>query len=179
MARHVVFLRAINVTGRFVSMATLTAHVRALGFDEVESFINSGNLIVDAGRRSTARVARTFDEGLGALLGFQAEAFVRTVPELRAIAAHAAQLRAAQPASGDVNVGFLAAPVDAARAQALAGLVSDDDELWLDGRELYWRTRERQSASKVSNAAIERRLQCRTTLRRVSMLQALVQRLGG
>ena len=48
VARHVAFLRAINVGGHTVKMADLRRSFEALGFDAVETFIASGNVIFDA-----------------------------------------------------------------------------------------------------------------------------------
>ncbi len=41
----VAFLRAINVGGRFLKMAALAEHCRALGLADVQTYINSGNVI--------------------------------------------------------------------------------------------------------------------------------------
>jgi hypothetical protein len=42
---------------------------------------------------------------------------------------------------------------------------------------MYWLCQGRQSDSKFSNAALERKLKIRTTFRRVSMLENLSQQL--
>ena len=46
--RYVAFLRAINVGGHTVKMDALRAHLAALGFADVQTFIASGNVLFTA-----------------------------------------------------------------------------------------------------------------------------------
>ena len=48
MARFVAFLRAVNVGKRTVAMAAARAALTDLGYSDVASFVNSGNLIFSA-----------------------------------------------------------------------------------------------------------------------------------
>jgi uncharacterized protein (DUF1697 family) len=178
VSRYVAFLRAINVGGRFIKMATLSAHFETLGHTQVQTFINSGNVMFNARARSADAVALALEAGLAPLLGFHSEAFVRTVPQLLQIAERAQALLGQAPPGGEVNVGFLAAPLSAEQQAALRSLGSATETLFAEGTELYWSSTLKQHQSKVSNAAIERKLKLRTTLRRASMLQNLAERLG-
>ncbi|CAN5437100.1 hypothetical protein BH24ACT9_BH24ACT9_16970 [soil metagenome] len=54
VSRLVVFLRAINVGGHNVKMEHLRSLITGYGFSAVETFIASGNVIVDGGRRTPA-----------------------------------------------------------------------------------------------------------------------------
>lgn len=170
---YVAFLRAVNVGGRFIKMAALAEHVRALGHSEVQTYINSGNLIFGSTRRQTTTVADTLDRGLPPLLGFTAEAFVRTPAEVQAVAAEAAGCLPRVQGDGDVNVVFLRAPPSAEAVAAVMALRSEIDDFEVSGAHLLWLCRTRQSDSRVSNVVLERKLQQRCTLRRASMLQGL------
>lgn len=178
MPQFVCFLRAINVTGRFVKMAELADHARAIGLAEVQTHINSGNLIFEAPARGSATLATRIEAGLAPLLGFTAEAFVRSAAEVRALAAQAAALQAPLTPPGEVNVIFLGEPLVPAEAEAVMALRTDIDDFVCNPRELLWICRTRQSDSRFSNAMAERRLRRRCTLRRASMLQALAARLS-
>ncbi len=60
MARFVAFLRAVNVGGRRVEMARARAVLERLGYDDVDSYVNSGNLLFTAsGRAPGARDVRS------------------------------------------------------------------------------------------------------------------------
>jgi uncharacterized protein (DUF1697 family) len=79
----------------------------------------------------------------------------------------------------DVNVAFLAAPLAEPQVAALQTLRSAVDAFVVDGTEVYWACRVRQSESAFSNNVFERKLRVRTTLRRAVMLHGLSQQLRG
>lgn len=175
MPLYVAFLRAINVTGRFIKMAELAEHFHTLGYEDARSYINSGNIIFSTKVRSPNKLALGIEEGLAPLLGFTSEVFLRTSAEVQAIAQRAAQLRQRVPHSGEVNVAFLRAPLSDAQADELASMQTELDNFTHHGQEIYWLCMGKQMDSKFSNAALERRFRLRTTFRRVSMLQGLVE----
>lgn len=56
MPRYVAFLRAINLGGaRMVKMDFLRQLFESLGFDEVETFIASGNVVFSTKRQSSSQ----------------------------------------------------------------------------------------------------------------------------
>lgn len=177
MATVVAFLRAINVGGRFVKMAELATHFSALGLDDVDTYINSGNVLFTTRSRSLPRLERTLEDGLEPRLGFRCEVFLRTAAEVHAVAATGAGHRRAVPESGEVNVAFLACALNGEQAAALMTLRSPLDDFAHAGREVYWLCRGNQMQSKFSNAVLERKLRLRCTFRRVSMLEKLSARL--
>ncbi len=177
MAYCVAFLRAINVGGRFLKMAALAEHCRALGLADVQTYINSGNVIFHAGHKSPSTWAAALQAGLPAHLGFVSEAFVRTAEQVHALADKGAALGSRVGGGGEVNVIFLSQPLTPEQSTAVMTLVSDIDSFDCTGTELFWLCRTRQSDSKFSNAVLERKLGLRCTLRRASMLQGLSQQL--
>lgn len=178
MPQYVAFLRAINVTGRFIKMVDLAAHVRTLGHTHVKTYINSGNVLFQSRQTSTTRLATAMEDGLEPLLGFRAEVFVRTVPQLQAIAAQADALRSRTGPEGDINVAFLQRSLTPEDDVAIAPLRNDQDDFVSDGQELYWICQSLQSQSKFSNSVLERKLHARATFRRGSMLQGLLASLS-
>ena len=55
MKTYVIFLRGINVGGKNkIAMADLRTFLEKLGYGNVVSYINSGNVIVDSGKTATA-----------------------------------------------------------------------------------------------------------------------------
>lgn len=177
MPTCVAFLRAINVTGRFVKMQTLREAFCSLGHADARTYINSGNVIFTTRQRNTATLTRELEDGLEPLLGFRTEAFVRTVDEVKAIAHQATSLRAPVPPPGEVNVCFLPEPATTAQQEAIAQLRSPIDDFVMGEREIYWLCLTRQSDSRFSNATLERRLKLRSTLRRARMLEGLAAEL--
>jgi uncharacterized protein (DUF1697 family) len=175
--RYVAFLRAINVGGRNCSMATLKRPFEQLGFSDVETFIASGNVMFSTTRRATERLETEIEEALRAALGYDVATFLRTDREVAAVARHKPFPTAAMRAAQSLNVGFVAAPIDASTRSALMRLTTDIDTFHVDGREIYWMCRKRQGDSKISNVALERALKIRSTFRGLNTVLRLAERL--
>jgi uncharacterized protein (DUF1697 family) len=172
MATYVAFLRAINVGGRFVKMATLAGHFRDLGHSDVQTYINSGNVVFRSPQRSSTALAAAIEQGLSSRLGFETHAFVRTAAQVHEVAQRGMAL-ASDRALADVNVAFLGAALGSEQLLVLATLRSAIDDFEVQGTEVYWKCRNKQSGSRFSNALFERRLRVRTTFRRAVMLNGL------
>lgn len=173
MPTYVAFLRAINVTGRFVKMATLADAFHRIGHVEARTYLQSGNVVFTSSARSADKLQRELQAALEPHLGFRSEAFVRTAAQVQAIAAHAEGLRQRVATGGEVNVCFLQGPVTPAQAARVLEMRTDVDDFEFGDREVYWQCLTRQTDSRFSNASLERRLKLRSTLRRVSMLTGL------
>jgi uncharacterized protein (DUF1697 family) len=178
MPIYVVFLRAVNVGGRFVNMAVLAQHFRDLGYSDVQTYINSGNVVFRSGSRSPAALAAAIEQGLPPRLGFETHAFVRSVPEVHEIARQGMAL-ASDRALADVNVALLNAALASEQLAVLHTLRNAVDDFVAQGSEVYWKCRIKQSQSKFSNAVFERKLKTRTTFRRAVMLHGLSAQLRG
>ena len=177
MPQHVAFLRAINVGGRYIKMAVLAQHFQALGFADARTFINSGNVIFSSTAQDLAALAARLQLQLEPLLGFKSEVFVRSAESMHAMALRGREHMQRVGDGGEVNVAFLAAPLNAEQLEATHAFKTSIDDFELEALEIYWLCQGRQTDSKFSNAALERKLKIRTTFRRVSMLENLSQQL--
>ena len=82
MTRHVALLRAVNLAGiNAVSMAGLRGLLEELGFSEVRSLLQSGNLVFDDDRRTPAELERLLEEATMEKLGVRTDYFIRTSRE--------------------------------------------------------------------------------------------------
>jgi uncharacterized protein (DUF1697 family) len=137
--RYAAFLRGINVSNRRAKSAELCGPLESLGFEDVETFLASGNLVFSATREPAAKLTARIEATLEAALGYDVAVFLRTASELRAIAAHEPFPPAAVDASaGKLQVAMLARrPTAQARKAALA-LATEQDRLAFGDRELYW-----------------------------------------
>jgi uncharacterized protein (DUF1697 family) len=104
--------------------------------------------------------------------------FVRTAEEVVAIAAYKPFGAAAMKSYVALNVGFLGTPVEAAVHQTLMTLRTDIDDFHVNGREVYWICRKKQSDSTMNNARIEKLLKVNATFRGVNTIARLAERLG-
>jgi uncharacterized protein (DUF1697 family) len=176
MPRYTAFLRAINVGGHIVKMAELKRLFESLGFSKVETFIASGNVIFETRVTNTAALEKKIEKVLEKALGYEVATFLRSDDEVKAIAEYEA-FAAADVATASAHcVIFLSGAPDADGRKRIKALSSDADAFHVNGRELYWLSRLKQSESKFSNALLERTLKQRSTARGVKTVRKLAAR---
>ena len=83
--RYIAFLRGINVGGHVVKMDRLREVFMEIGLTNVSSYIASGNLFFDTDRKDCDVLAKTIEERLLEVLGYEVPVFLRTINELDAI----------------------------------------------------------------------------------------------
>jgi uncharacterized protein (DUF1697 family) len=174
MALQVALLRGINVGGHRVPMARLREAFEELGFTGVRTFIASGNVVFDGGRKSAASLERTIEAHLASVLGFDVPTLLRTPAELHAIVDRVPFSEADVAAAHAVHVIFLREPLDRAAAAALPELDTPRDRFATAGREIYWWCGGPLSETLVPAKAFGRVLGPRvTTMRNMTMLRRL------
>jgi uncharacterized protein (DUF1697 family) len=84
----VALLRGINVgKAKRIAMADLRALIEGLGYTDVRTLLNSGNVVFSASRGATAAIAAAIEKAIVARFGFSAAVVVVTAKELEAIVA--------------------------------------------------------------------------------------------
>ena len=179
MARYAAFLRAINVGGHTVKMADLRASFDALGFDEVETFIASGNVIFDSSESDEGKLERVIERALEAEFGYPVETFVRSMGELAEIAGRDPFERA-DPGSDarSVYVAFLDRRPTAEAVRRLTDLATENDTFAVVGREAWWLRRGGIGTSRFSGGLLEKTLGMPATLRGLPTVTKIVAKHG-
>jgi uncharacterized protein (DUF1697 family) len=85
MERFVAFLRGINVGGRTVVKEKLKEIFNSLGFQNVSTFKQSGNVIFETEIVYPKEIEDKIKANLCKLLGYEVSVFVRTFPQLKSI----------------------------------------------------------------------------------------------
>jgi uncharacterized protein (DUF1697 family) len=88
MTQYVAFLRAINVGGHIVKMPELQRLFEGMGFFNVATFIASGNVIFESAVDDAHELEQIIEKELQEALGYEVVTFLRTLPEVAAIADH-------------------------------------------------------------------------------------------
>ncbi len=159
-------------------MADLRQHFSTLGFNSVETFIASGNVIFSfAGRASEAALATRIEAHLKGVLGYAVPTFLRTAAELAAIATHEpfAPAEMGTP-EFTVHVGFLREKPHASLAAALAERSTPMDAFALHGRELYWLCRGKTTESLVKWPQVEKLIGVDLTMRNRTTIGKLMDK---
>jgi uncharacterized protein (DUF1697 family) len=173
---RVAFLRAVNVGKRKVVNARLVELFGELGYTDVWTYINSGNVVFDA-PGSRAALETTIGAAIEDDVGFEVTTFVRTARELRTIRDE----RPFEVGPGDTHfVTFLKDRLAPAAVDELEALSNDFDTLVVRGGHVHWRMHGRSTETKVPPrdwARVAGKL--RTTSRNMTMLRKLVDKISG
>jgi uncharacterized protein (DUF1697 family) len=172
--RYVALLRAINVGGHVVKMDRLRALFTELGFERVETFIASGNVIFDPPTTDAAALENTIERHLEGALGYPVATFLRSTTELAAIATRQPFPKPDPDADGaTLFVGFLRSSPPGEVQQRLLAMQSEVDAFHFHDRELYWLRRASIRESKFGGPLLEKTLQQQTTIRNISTVRKL------
>lgn len=174
MKKWIAFLRAINVGGHTVKMNRLRELFQSFGFSNVETFIASGNVIFEAPDGDAAGLEWEVERGLQAALGYEVAAFVRSLPEIAAIAKTPPFPPAELQADGNtLYVAFMQTPLEAdLQAQVLA-LRTPVDDFHIKEREIYWLRRRKVGESGFSGALLEKTIRKPATMRNFNTVERL------
>ncbi|MGB7684860.1 MAG: DUF1697 domain-containing protein [Solirubrobacterales bacterium] len=157
MDRHVAFLRGMNLGNRRIKNEELRAEFERLGFENVETFRASGNVVFDIDdKESEAKLTARIEAGLGKALGYEVTVFLRGAAEVTAIAAREPfDAKAVKGSKGKLQVSLLLKKSSAATRKKALALATDEDLLAIEGCELYWLPSGGISESSLDLKAIE------------------------
>ncbi len=85
MIRFVAFLRGINVGGRTVKKEKLQEIFNDLGFENISTFKQSGNVIFEANGADAGKIDKRIEDKLRTALGYDVFVLLRTIKQLKAI----------------------------------------------------------------------------------------------
>ncbi len=175
-ARRAALIRGVNVGGRRgLPMADLRAAAESAGCTGVETYLQSGILLVAAPGLADDALERLLEEAIAARCGVEAAVLVRDAAAIEAI------LRGCpfpDPGSAPAahHVVFLREAPDPARAAALDPARSPGDAFRVAGREVYLRCPDGIGRSRLTLDWFERGLATPATGRNWRTVMALAER---
>ena len=182
MTAFVSLFRGINVGGhQAIRMDDLKDLYEALGFKDVATYIQSGNVVFTGDDADLARLRRHIEDGFEKKFGFHVEVIVRTSAELREIIDKNPFQSQQSKESKWVVVMFLAARPDDTAQEDLLKTYVGPEEIFIIGKEMYIYYPNGIGRSKLSNSFIEKKLKALGTARNwntILQLQKMMQRQG-
>jgi len=164
LSPQVALLRAVNVGGRKLLMAELRQFAVDLGLEGPRTLIQSGNLVFGSALGG-AELERLLESEVLARLGLATDFLVRDEAEWRDLIAANPHAEMAKHDPAHLMVMALKSPPGEAEVAALKGWIPGREAVVAVGRQLYITYPDGAGDSKLTNAAIERRLGIRGTAR--------------
>ena len=149
-AQHLALLRGINVGGKnLIAMADLRDAFEEMGFADVATYINSGNVLFRAPRQKRDEVAGRIERELSRRFAMKLKVVLLTAAQLETVVEGAPRGFGAETHRCDVI--FLRAPLTVKRAFALLEPREGVDSAWPGKGVLYFaRLAAEASRSKLS-----------------------------
>lgn len=167
---YLAFLRAINLGARRkFPKGEIVAAVEGLGWTDVRTHINTGNVRFDCPLRSRAKVEAALEEAFHERAGFEVPTIVLTPAELRAVAEHAASF----DHDGRHYVSLLKEEPTPETVRLLEAASTAEEVVRVRGRGVHLMLGENYHEARLTNATVERHLGVATNRNR-TVVDALV-----
>jgi len=164
MTLHVALLRAVNLPSHNkAGMAELRKLLAELGFEDVQSLLQSGNLVFRSESRTSGQLEGLLEAEAKKRLGLETDFFVRTASEWKTLVAGNPFPEEAERDPGHLIVMFLKAEPDAKDVAALQAAIKGREVVRAKGRHAYIVYPDGIGRSRLTNVLIEKKLGTRGT----------------
>jgi len=176
MAVYISMLRGINLAKhKRVKMDALKALYESLKLADVQTYVQSGNVLFRSGERDENRLAKRIEKAIAETCGFESSVIIRTPAEMREVVER-------NPFSGrsgiepaKLAVCFLRAQPATEIREKLLALDIAPEQLRIEGRELYIYFTNGMARPKLSMALAERILKTPGTSRNWNSVTKLLE----
>jgi len=139
MPIYIALLRGINIgPHKRMKMEKLRSSCEGLGFADVKTYIQSGNVVLRAGKLSSSALSKKLGECIVRDFGFSAEVISRTREEMKQIIDNNPFARERGIDTSKLHVVFLSQAPSAAALKKLQELTLAPDRTRSSGNELYF-----------------------------------------
>lgn len=163
---YVALLRGISVgPHKRMKMEALQRSLRELGFEDVKTYIQSGNVVFKTASPHTTRLANKIEKKLLSAFGFPVPVIVRTPAELKKVLQNNLFLQEAGMDSSKLHVTFLSGSTEKTVLKSLDTIAAGSDRARWNGKEIYLHCPNGYGETKLSNGALEKVLSVQATSR--------------
>ena len=176
MATWVCLLRAVNVGGRNkVPMGELRVDLADEGFEGVQTYLQSGNVVLRSEITDPQQISRSVSEVIAREYSVRTPVIVRSAEQMQAIVSWNPFPALAVTAPQLVHVLHLTEEPDPLASNTLVGADWDSDQLTINGLEVAIAYSESMHSSRLQHAMLLRRLGVDGTARNWRTVQALTE----
>ncbi len=170
-------LRGINVGGsKPIRMADLKAAYEALGLLNVETYVNSGNVVFESAKLTAPELATKIEAQLKKVFGHDIPVIIRDTAALKKIIAGNPFLKNGREIDLErLYVTFLSSTPTKADVTNLIVPQAQDDEYIIKGQEIFLYCPQGYGNTKLSNNLFEKKLKTSATTRNWRSVNALYE----
>lgn len=175
MKKYVALLRGINISGqKLIKMAELRAHMEGAGFQDVETYIQSGNIVFNSTLNSTGEVEVAIINMIKDKYGFDVPTLVKQASDLDYVLDNCPYFDPSKDITR-IYVTFLdGVPADE-QIVKLAEFEFPPEEYCLDGSNVYFYSPLGYGNAKMNNNFFEAKLKVAATTRNWKTVNRLAE----
>lgn len=179
MTKYISLLRGINVSGqKSIKMAELAAAYQSIGFEQVRSYIQSGNVIFEAENVENSLLAKKISEKIAVQWGFEVPVMVKTKQEWQAILAENPFLAQENIDKKNLHITFLSDIPSEANWQKIQHGNYSEDTYILVGKNVYLCCPKGYGNTKLTNTFFENKLKLSATTRNWQTVEKIAELLS-
>lgn len=179
MPTYISILRGINVSGKKkILMADLKALYEGLGFTNVRTYIQSGNVIFESNNKEHSRsMLQRIKNAITEKYGFDVPIMVRNAADFAEVIETNPFLQKENVDTKSLYVTFLAEVPSAEHLEQLAAVNYPPDQFEIIGRNIFIHC-EKYGRTKLTNTFFERKLKVTATTRNWKTINKLYEMAG-
>ena len=176
MNRFIALLRGINVSGqKKIKMADLKSLIGELPFSQVETYIQSGNIVFSSETEDAALLASQISDRIKQEYGYEVEVIIRTAADLHHILMHNPFCEYQSIDQKALYVTFLASAPAPDAVMAIDADAFLPEKFVVAGSSIYFYAANGYGRAKMNNTFFERKLKVKATTRNWKTVRKLVE----
>ena len=173
---YVALLRGINLGGhKIVKMDQLRKAFEELGFEDVKTYIQSGNVVFKTPMQAPANLAKRIEEKVLRQFGFPVPVVVRTADEIAEVIKNNPLVKEKGIDISRLHVTFLSCAPEKSALKMLDTIPAGQDQFRCSGQAIYLHCPNGYHETKLSNNVLEKVLKVGTTTRNWKTVNQLYQ----
>lgn len=177
MTTHLALLRGINVSGHnMMKMETLKTTLEAIGFQNVQTYIQSGNVFVDTEEENPSAVGFKIKQEIFKAFGHEVPVVVIGKADLEACLQNNAFLKEKDFDIKKLYVAFISTTLRSVSINDLKMSQVKPDEASIDGSRIYIKYAVGAGKTRFDQKYIEKKLNVTATIRNWNTVVQLLQR---
>jgi uncharacterized protein (DUF1697 family) len=176
MTTHLALLRGINVSGHnMIKMEALKTTLEAIGFQNVQTYIQSGNVFVDTEEENASKVGFLIKQEIFKVFGHEVPIVVITKEDLEACFKNNPFLREKEIDIKKLYVAFISIVLQSTSINDLKISQFKPDEASIDGSRIFIKYAVGAGKTRFDQKYIEKKLNVTATIRNWNTVTQLLK----
>ena len=176
MHTHLALLRGINVSGHnMIKMDVLKGTLENLGFQKVQTYIQSGNVFLNSEEENPAKIAFVIKQEIYKVFGYDVPILVISKEDLQACVTNCQFLKEKKVDTKKLYVAFVSKELKAENINDLKMSQFKPDEVQIDNTRIFIKYHIGAGKTRLDQKYIEKKLNLTATIRNWNTVTQLLK----